>query len=147
MQVLTYMEFTASSVGRDAYIAYQKTKEEPRPAAARRGAGAAGVRNLIRLRVDRVFFKGSRYERVAEATLHAARAAACIRYKTTRFIADTPAVVGHRVVARRAARPHRLAALPRHASGSGGSATPTGRCGRTTCSRRRRVLRIPPAEG
>ncbi len=27
MQVLTYMEFTASSIGRDAFIAYQKTKE------------------------------------------------------------------------------------------------------------------------
>ena len=27
MQVLTYMEFTDSSVGRDAFIAYQKAKE------------------------------------------------------------------------------------------------------------------------
>lgn len=27
MQVLTYMEFTASSIGRDAFIAYQKAKE------------------------------------------------------------------------------------------------------------------------
>lgn len=28
MQVLTYMEFPASSIGRDAFIAYQQTKEE-----------------------------------------------------------------------------------------------------------------------
>jgi len=27
MQVLTYMEFTDSSIGRDAFIAYQKAKE------------------------------------------------------------------------------------------------------------------------
>ena len=37
MQVLTYMEFTDSSIGRDAFIAYQKAKESlaqlDRPAA------------------------------------------------------------------------------------------------------------------
>jgi hypothetical protein len=46
MQVLTYMEFTASSVGRDAFLAYQKTKEDLAGRSAP-GAGAAGVRNLI----------------------------------------------------------------------------------------------------
>jgi hypothetical protein len=46
MQVLTYMEFTDSSIGRDAFIAYQKAKENlaqrDRP-----GNVLAGIRNLI----------------------------------------------------------------------------------------------------
>lgn len=46
MQVLTYMEFTDSSIGRDAFIAYQKAKEslarQDRP-----GANTAGIRNLL----------------------------------------------------------------------------------------------------
>ncbi|MFD0119445.1 hypothetical protein [Streptomyces sp. NPDC127176] len=46
MQVLTYMEFTDSSVGRDVFLAYQKTKEslalQHQP-----GTGLPGVRNLL----------------------------------------------------------------------------------------------------
>jgi hypothetical protein len=46
MQVLTYMEFPQSSVGRDAFIAYQKQKES---LAGRQkpGAALAGVGNLL----------------------------------------------------------------------------------------------------
>jgi hypothetical protein len=46
MQVLTYMEFTDSSIGRDAFIAYQKSKEilaqldQP-------GSNTLGIRNLL----------------------------------------------------------------------------------------------------
>lgn len=43
-----------------------------------------------------MFFKGSRYEKVAEATTSDATGRV-IRYKTTRFIPETDAVVGHRV--------------------------------------------------
>ncbi len=46
LQVLTYMEFPASSIGRDAFIAYQKQKES----LARRhrpGSGESGIRNLL----------------------------------------------------------------------------------------------------
>jgi len=46
MQVLTYMEFTDSSIGRDAFIAYQKAKENlaqlDRP-----GSNQTGVRDLL----------------------------------------------------------------------------------------------------
>lgn len=46
MQVLTYMEFTDSSIGRDAFLAYQKAKErlaqQNRP-----GSSMAGLRNLL----------------------------------------------------------------------------------------------------
>lgn len=46
MQVLTYMEFTDSSIGRDAFIAYQKAKEllaqQSRP-----GSNMSGLRNLL----------------------------------------------------------------------------------------------------
>ena len=46
MQVLTYMEFTDSSLGRDAFIAYQKAKESlarlDRP-----GSNVLGIRNLL----------------------------------------------------------------------------------------------------
>jgi len=44
-----------------------------------------------------MFFKGSRYEKVAENTFTDATGRA-IHYKATRFIPDTPAVVGHRVI-------------------------------------------------
>ncbi len=46
MQVLTYMEFNDSSIGRDAFIAYQKNKEQ---LAARSIPGNAltGIRNLL----------------------------------------------------------------------------------------------------
>ncbi len=44
-----------------------------------------------------MFFKGSRYERVPEAEF-VDRHGRVIRYKTTRFIADTPAIGGHRVM-------------------------------------------------
>jgi hypothetical protein len=44
-----------------------------------------------------MFFKGSRYEKVPEAML-TDDAGTVIRYKTTRFIPDTSAVVGHRVM-------------------------------------------------
>jgi len=43
-----------------------------------------------------MFFKGSRYERVPEAKLTDANGRE-IRYKTTRFIVDPLALVGHRV--------------------------------------------------
>jgi hypothetical protein len=45
-----------------------------------------------------MFFKGSRYEKVPEASLVDASGRR-IRYKTVRFIPDTQAVVGHRVQA------------------------------------------------
>jgi hypothetical protein len=45
-----------------------------------------------------MFFKGSRYAKVPEATI-GDESGRVIRYKTTRFIPETPAVVGHRVVA------------------------------------------------
>ncbi|HEX7979872.1 MAG TPA: hypothetical protein VF461_14790 [Gemmatimonadaceae bacterium] len=45
-----------------------------------------------------MFFKGSRYEKVPEATYTDATGRA-IRYKTTRFIVDPLAVMGHRVLA------------------------------------------------
>ena len=44
-----------------------------------------------------MFFKGSRYEKVPEATLTDANGRV-IRYKTTRFIDDPLALVGHRVL-------------------------------------------------
>jgi hypothetical protein len=46
MQVLTYMEFSGSSIGRDAFIAYQKNKEN----LARRmvpGSNQTGIRNIL----------------------------------------------------------------------------------------------------
>jgi len=43
-----------------------------------------------------MFFKGSRYEKVPEAKVVGATGRV-IRYKTTRFIADAPTLVGHRV--------------------------------------------------
>jgi hypothetical protein len=46
MQVLTYMEFTDSSIGRDAFIAYQKAKESlaqlDKP-----GSNTVGIRDLL----------------------------------------------------------------------------------------------------
>jgi hypothetical protein len=46
LQVLTYMEFTDSSIGRDAFIAYQKSKEtlatQNLPA-----VDQVGIRNLL----------------------------------------------------------------------------------------------------
>ena len=45
-----------------------------------------------------MFFKGSRYEKVPDATLTDA-SGRVIRYKTTRFIVDPIALVGHRVLA------------------------------------------------
>ena len=46
MQVLTYVEFTQSSVGRDAFISYQQTKETL--AGNKSPAGAlSGLRNLL----------------------------------------------------------------------------------------------------
>jgi hypothetical protein len=46
MQVLTYMEFADSSIGRDAFLAYQKSKES---LAGTSGPSAAvtGIRNLL----------------------------------------------------------------------------------------------------
>jgi hypothetical protein len=44
-----------------------------------------------------MFFKGSRYEKTPEATT-ADASGRTIRYKMTRFIPDTAAVVGHRVL-------------------------------------------------
>jgi len=44
-----------------------------------------------------MFFKGSRYEKVPEAT-HIDADGRAIRYKTTRFIVDPLAVEGHRVL-------------------------------------------------
>ena len=46
MQVLTYMEFTDSSIGRDAFIAYQKAKESLAQQNAP-GNKQAGIRNLL----------------------------------------------------------------------------------------------------
>ncbi|MFJ9406935.1 hypothetical protein [Streptomyces sp. NPDC101393] len=46
MQVLTYMEFTDSSLGRDAFIAYQKAKESL-AAAHLPGSNLTGIRNLL----------------------------------------------------------------------------------------------------
>jgi hypothetical protein len=46
LQVLTYMEFTASSVGRDAFIAYQKAKENLAQR-HRPSADLTGIRNLL----------------------------------------------------------------------------------------------------
>lgn len=45
-----------------------------------------------------MFFKGSRYATVGEATL-VNEAGREIRYKTTRFVPETRALLGHRVVA------------------------------------------------
>ncbi len=44
-----------------------------------------------------MFFKGSRYEKVPEGKVTGADGRE-IRYKTTRFILDVVAVVGHRVL-------------------------------------------------
>lgn len=44
-----------------------------------------------------MFFKGSRYEKVAEAVLVDSNGRS-IRYKRTRFIVDPLALVGHRVL-------------------------------------------------
>jgi hypothetical protein len=44
-----------------------------------------------------MFFKGSRYEKVADAII-TDPAGREVRYKTTRFIADPVAVIGHRVM-------------------------------------------------
>jgi hypothetical protein len=46
MQVLTYMEFTDSSVGRDAFISYQKQKESLAGMHAP-GSAETGIRNLL----------------------------------------------------------------------------------------------------
>jgi len=46
MQVLTYMEFTESSIGRDAFIAYQKAKENLAQEHAP-GSSLTGIRNLL----------------------------------------------------------------------------------------------------
>jgi hypothetical protein len=44
-----------------------------------------------------MFFKGSRYEKVPESALTDATGRV-VRFKTTRFIPDTRAVAGHRVM-------------------------------------------------
>lgn len=44
-----------------------------------------------------MFFKGSRYEKVPEASI-TDESGRTVHYKTTRFVPDTPAVSGHRVV-------------------------------------------------
>jgi len=44
--VLTYMEFTDSSVGRDAFIAYQQAKESLAQL-AKPGSNTVGVRDLL----------------------------------------------------------------------------------------------------
>jgi hypothetical protein len=46
MQVLTYMEFPQSSIGRDAFISYQKAKESL-AASARPASTATGIRNFL----------------------------------------------------------------------------------------------------
>jgi hypothetical protein len=46
MQVLTYMEFTDSSIGRDAFLAYQKSKESLAQQHAP-GSSLTGIRNLL----------------------------------------------------------------------------------------------------
>ncbi len=46
MQVLSYMEFTDSSIGRDAFLAYQKTKENlAQPSLV--ASAPTGIRNLL----------------------------------------------------------------------------------------------------
>lgn len=45
-----------------------------------------------------MFEKGSRYAKVPDDTIEDAHGRV-VRYKTTRFIPDTPGVVGHRVAA------------------------------------------------
>ena len=47
MQVLTYMEFTDSSIGRDAFIAYQKAKESLASQNQSRRRACPGSRNLL----------------------------------------------------------------------------------------------------
>ena len=138
MQVLTYMEFTDSSIGRDAFIAYQKAKESAgaanRPGAddrrhpqpARRTRGGRDVLQGQPLR------EGSRGRRSPTPT------------------GRRDPLQDHALHPRHAAdgRPPRQSAASGSTtsrgstsatpSGSGASATPTARCGRTTCSRRRR---------
>jgi hypothetical protein len=46
LQVLTYMEFSDSSIGRDAFVAYQKAKESL-AGLNRPGANTIGIRNLL----------------------------------------------------------------------------------------------------
>jgi hypothetical protein len=46
VQVLTYMEFPSSSIGRDAFLAYQKGKETL-ATLDRPGTNTAGIRNLL----------------------------------------------------------------------------------------------------
>jgi len=46
LQVLTYMEFTDSSIGRDAFIAYQKAKETLAQS-HRPGGSTVGIRTLL----------------------------------------------------------------------------------------------------
>jgi hypothetical protein len=45
-----------------------------------------------------MFFKGSRYEKTPQASIRDA-CGRVINYKTTRYIPDTPALVGHLVTA------------------------------------------------
>jgi hypothetical protein len=47
LQVLTYMEFTDSSIGRDAFIAYQKSKETLATRSVPAAAAQTGIRNLL----------------------------------------------------------------------------------------------------
>ena len=44
-----------------------------------------------------MFFKGSRYEKVTDAMI-TDPSGRIIRYKTSRYIPDTQAIVGHRVI-------------------------------------------------
>jgi hypothetical protein len=46
LQVLTYMEFTESSIGRDTFMAYQKSKESL-AMLAQPGSNMQGIRNLL----------------------------------------------------------------------------------------------------
>ena len=46
MQVLSYMEFTDSSIGRDAFLAYQKSKENLAQR-SKSGSAPAGFSNLL----------------------------------------------------------------------------------------------------
>ena len=46
LQVLTYMEFTDSSIGRDTFLAYQKSKESL-AMLAQPGSNVPGIRNLL----------------------------------------------------------------------------------------------------
>ena len=48
LQVLTYMEFNESSIGRDAFIAYQKSKETL-ATKGQAGSGLPSIKNLIPL--------------------------------------------------------------------------------------------------